>query len=813
MQIADSSMQKLALYVTVVFCFFLLTNCKNQEQFVDPVMSVSDKVSFNEQLVIGLASPIQLTYGNTEVILKDYLDKHNGDVTGVQCPDNFNCQLNSEKGTVDIVYTGKGPKAGSMQLITPSGRADLFIKASDKAKVVFTYHADTAYASVAIFGEMNAWNPANNPLVKKGYAWSTEFYLRPGDYAYQLEIDGERRTDDNNKSRKSNGQGGFNSILTVKSESSQSAPKIWSESVVNNGIKIHVTSSSAVLFAYYDNVLIETIQGSGSNEKIIIIPETAKQKKRSHIRVWAASEGGISNDLLIPLQYGKVIESAEQLSREDAHTQSMYFLMMDRFNNANPLNDAPENNPEILPIADFKGGDIAGVTKSLNAGYFSELGINTIWLSPIMQNPKGAFGLWNKGGVTSRFSAYHGYWPISFTQIDERFGTEDDLKELVTEAHQDDVNIILDVVANHVHELHPVYQANKHKNWATELHLPDGSLNTERWDEHRLTTWFDVFLPTLNLENQEVTEMLSDSVASHLDRFNLDGFRHDATKHIPENFWRTLTAKVKDYSRQSGKSIYQVGETYGTPELISSYISSGMLDGQFDFNVYDAITQSLISDERDFTDIKNRLEQSCDYYGYHHLMGNMSGNQDKPRLMALMTGDVSLSEDTKLAGWTRNIEQKTEAGFKKVEMVHAINFMIPGVPCIYYGDEIGMTGGNDPDNRKVMQFTNLSDQSTALKENVARLAHLRSSSMPLLYGDLNVATPLGKVLILERNYLTDGIIAVYNKSSEPKKVNWVLNERSIVSTFNHIPYVLEAGEISLTIPPYSYEIFQMKKSK
>jgi len=106
------------------------------------------------------------------------------------------------------------------------------------------------------------------------------------------------------------------------------------------------------------------------------------------------------------------------------------------------------------------------------------------------------------------------------------------------------MNIIVDYVANHVHENHPVYQ--QHKDWATPLYLPDGRMNTELWDEERLTTWFDTFLPTLDLENPVVAEAMTDSALFWLHNYDIDGFRHDATKHIPESFWRMLTLKAKN---------------------------------------------------------------------------------------------------------------------------------------------------------------------------------------------------------------------------------------------------------------------------
>ena len=180
---------------------------------------------------------------------------------------------------------------------------------------------------------------------------------------------------------------------------------------------------------------------------------------------------------------------------------------------------------------------------------------------------------------------YHGYWPISSSRVDRRFGDEALLKRLIDTAHAHGINVLLDYVANHVHQEHPLLV--QHPDWITTLDLPDGRKNIRIWDEHRLTTWFDTFMPSLDLERPEVYQTMSDSALFWLEKFPLDGFRHDATKHIPEVFWRTLTRKIKErIVGPQGRSIYQIGETFGSRQLIGSYVGSGMIDAQFDFNFY-----------------------------------------------------------------------------------------------------------------------------------------------------------------------------------------------------------------------------------
>ena len=247
-----------------------------------------------------------------------------------------------------------------------------------------------------------------------------------------------------------------------------------------------------------------------------------------------------------------------------------------------------------------------------NDDYLKSLGINTLWISPITKNAEGAWGLWTKG-VTSKFSGYHGYWPTGLRQVDHRFGKSDDLKQLLNAAHSQDMNVVLDFVAHHVHKDHPLF--HQHPDWVTELHLPDGRLNTELWDEHRLTTWFDIFLPTWDFSRPEVREALADSAIFWLKEYDLDGFRHDATKHVPEEFWRKLTARIKS---EVDRPVYQIGETYGNPELIGSYVNSGQMDGQFDFNLYDAAVDAFANDNRSFENLSRVLGESLQMSGSGH---------------------------------------------------------------------------------------------------------------------------------------------------------------------------------------------------
>lgn len=493
-----------------------------------------------------------------------------------------------------------------------------------------------------------------------------------------------------------------------------------------------------------------------------------KKEGRSYLRVFACNDSVLLNDLLIPLEDGVPVTNAEELTRHDANAQILYSLLVDRFNNGNTANDAPLNIPDVDARVDYKGGDLKGITAKIQDGFFDSLGINTLWISPITQNPKDAWGQYDN--PKTKFSGYHGYWPIYNTKIDDRMGTDAELKELLATAHEHGINVILDYVANHMHINSPTLKA--HPDWITDSILPDGRRNFELWDEARLTTWFDKHIPTLDLERNEVCEAMTDTALYWIDKYDFDGYRHDACKHIPLNYWRMFTHKMK--TRYPDRSLWMIGETYGDNELIGSYVKTGMLNAQFDFNVYHTAIDVLGKDGESMKSIAKTIDESLESYGAHHTMGNISGNHDKTRFISLAGGAVSWDEDGKAAGWHRQIGVTANAdstreriAFQKALLLEVLNLTIPGVPCIYQGDEYGQCGANDPDNRRMMRFSGLTANEQWLLGQTKYLTHLRRSSMPLLYGDYRQLYVDDNVLVFSRTYLGQEVVVALNKGAQP----------------------------------------------
>ena len=512
-----------------------------------------------------------------------------------------------------------------------------------------------------------------------------------------------------------------------------------------------------------------------------------KIKGRSYLRVFASNGKVLLNDILIPLQNGVPVLQTSLLTRHDPNAQVLYSLMVDRFYNGNPDNDAPLNRPDVDPRVDYKGGDLKGITEKIKEGFFDTLGVNTIWISPITQNPEDAWGQYHN--PDTKFSGYHGYWPIYNTKVDNRMGTDDELRELLATAHEHDMNVILDYVANHMHINSPTLKA--HPDWITDSLLADGRRNFELWDEQRLTTWFDKHIPTLDLEREDVCEAMTDTALFWVQNFEFDGYRHDACKHIPLNYWRMFTRKMK--SRFPGRPLWMIGETYGDNELVGSYVKTGMLDAQFDFSIYHTAIDVLGKEGVPMSRLAQVIDESLASYGAHHTMGNISGNHDKTRFISLAGGAIKWDEDGKDAGWNRSIgvtadgnAERELIAFKKALLLEVINLTIPGVPCIYQGDEFGQAGGNDPDNRRMMRFGGLSENEQWLLGQTEELIRLRRSSMPLMYGDYKLLYSDANVLIFTRTYLGEVVTVGLNDGPES--------------------FTFGADGLEMTIEPYSYKI-------
>ena len=762
----------------------------------------------DEPGIFGLATTIKLSADTTYVVYTDFFPAD---------PEVDSASINGEKVIVrkqvkTLVIPPRPenwPQISVLKIWTEGYVYSIPAKKSSRISYTFTFDPKgKAFQTAGLKANWNGWDAGKNPLTLEEGSWKTTLRLDPGDYQYLLVLDGKQTLDPYNPDSADNNNGGFNSVLKIR-KPGEKPPSLVPVSAGNYSVYVKTDASFDKVIVLWQNYeLGEQFYSVKENALKVSVPINAKHTDRTFLRIWVLNNEQASNELLIPLEKGKVVISTSQLTRTDWEGAIIYSLMVDRFFNGNKDNDKKVNSPEVDPRVDYFGGDIEGVQAKLNDGYFDTIGVNTLWLTPIYQNPEVPYGYYEV--AKTKFSGYHGYWPITSTTIDHRFGNEESYSILISNLHASNMNILFDMVANHVHEEHHIIKT--HPDWATPLKLPDGRLNVQLWDEQRLTTWFDVFMPSLDLESPAPAEFQSDSAMFWVEEYGIDGFRHDATKHIPESYWRLQTMKLKNRIMiPDNKRMYQVGETFGSRELIGSYVNSGQMDGQFDFDVYFDARGVFIQEEQSFEKLNTSILSSIEAYGDHHLMGNITGNHDLARFISLAGRSLSFSEDPKLAAWTKKIEVGDPVGYNRLQMMNALIMTIPGIPVIYYGDEIGLPGAGDPDNRRLMKFDSLSPDELKTRQIVSKLSRLRMENLALIYGTFEPLKVDKVTYVFLRRYLGYTAVVVFNKSRVKQKITFSLPAEGIKDkpVFHfQTGTVTTDGSVEITLGPASFAVLE-----
>lgn len=764
------------------------------------IISCTNEHFFGDEEIFGLASVVNLSTDTTTVILNDYFMDVNV-IQKISVDSSLSFALSADKKVLKLWANAKAaPFLSNLNIQTNKGIYAILVKKNLNELVTFKYTDPTnTVKRVAIRGDMNSWSNTTDTFANDNGAWTLSKLMEPGVYQYLINIDGKDQLDSNATDKTSNGNGGYNSILKVALYNSN-LPKLNTISVKDGLIEILSDGADKVI-AYWQNQSIEI------KDNKITIPKAAAKMNRSYVRVYSFNKFGTSNDLLIPIENGKVITSAANITRLDKEGNIYYFMMVDRFLDGNKGNTQKVIADSLADRANYYGGDLAGITQKIKDGYFSKVGINTIWVSPLNQNPEGAYHEYI--APQRKYSGYHGYWVVSISNVDHRLGTETELKELVAEAHKNKINVILDFVSNHIHMENPIYQQHKDE-WFNSIYLADGTKNLRRWNEYDLTTWFDEFLADIDYSKEAPLQMFTDSAVGWIKRFDLDGFRHDAVKHVPQIFWRTLTYKLKkEIEIPQQKHLIQIGETFGSRSLMNSYIGSGQLDAQFDFNVYFDARSAFIEDNVSFDKAKDAVNASLNYFGYHHLMGNITGNHDITRFMAYASKGMSFSDNDRETGWERDLKIVDTLGYRKLQMMTAFITTIPGTPVIYYGDEIGMTGANDPDNRRPMIFDTLNHFQIETKDIASKLCALRKSEMSLMYGTYQDLQCNEAVYCYLRRYFNEVSVIVFNKSDMPQTVDLNVKQAQIATHFGSAA-TFANNQLNVIIPAHSFDIITLK---
>lgn len=735
------------------------------------------------QKIYDLIQPLNLLQeGRTTVLLSDifYSDSYDVEFSSGK---NVNVEYNVSSN--EVSFTPKDNFSG-IELISfklNGEKYQLPVKLIRTKKYLFTYKPVSGEKQVNLFGQFNSWDRQSLPMkdLDGDGTLEIEIPLDPGRYEYKFFIDGKEVVDPANPVKVSNGMGDFNSvriieepmtdkmflhIIGTEEKDNEILLKFYFENVDRSNF---VDEKS--LIALFDNKLFpkELIKLKGREISLIL---KGKMLSGNHyVRLAVNRMGKHSNIQTVQLHNGIIAGNS------DFHTLNdniIYNLMIDRFCNGDTSNDAPIIHDSLFIQANYQGGDLQGLINKLQEGYFDQLGINAFWLSPIVDNTNNAY---REYPAPHRwYTGYHGYWPVSSTKVEEHFGDMNLAKKFVELAHQKKSSVFLDYVAHHVHKEHWMWK--DHRDWFGNYNLPNGRLNLRLWDEYRLTTWFEPYMPSFNyVDSFEALEFMTDNAVWWLKVTGADGFRHDAVKHVPNEYWRLLTSKLKrEISVPEKKEIYQIGETFGGIDLIASYVNNGQLNGQFNFNLYDVAIPTFLDENASFKLLDYQMQKSFQVFGYNNLMGNIMDSHDKIRYMAYADGDLAINDGRAIEiGWTNPPQVDNPESYDKLKLHLAYLLTIPGIPIIYYGDEIGMTGAADPDNRRMMRFDNeLNEYEKQTLKDVSKLIHIRKEHSALRYGDFLTLQADENIYAYLRSDMNERILTIVNKNSKEQKVNYDL---------------------------------------
>lgn len=276
---------------------------------------------------------------------------------------------------------------------------------------------------------------------------------------------------------------------------------------------------------------------------------------------------------------------------------------------------------------------------------------------------------------------------------------------------------------------------------------------------------------------------------------------------------RKLNSEVKP---DRDLPIYQIGETFGSYELISSYVNNRQLHSQFNFNLYDVALPSFIRKDGTFAALDNEMKRTFDVYGSQHLMGNVMDSHDKNRFMAFADGDLDASEWSAIeVGWNNPPEVDDPANYKKLILYMAYMNTIPGLPVIYYGSEFGMTGASDPDNRRMMRFNDdLTKWEKGTLEKVKKVINIRKEHSALRYGDFYTLQADKNIYAYVRSDMNERLLVVLNKNDNKKSFSLQLpkqfNAGSITNLSNSQNVPLDNNKVDLIVGGMEWGIFEIK---
>lgn len=801
---------------------------KSTHAFIPLIVLLSISGQGYAQGITDLIQPVKIDYGRADTVLVSDLFYAKTYDLKFNTNDKIQVKYNKEQNTVIFQPTSNflGATLVGFTLDGTEYQIPVIVRGASSSQQLhtFTYKPLVKVEKVLVTGSFDNWNKEKDRLIdtKWNGVYELTLPLDPGNYIYKFIVDGKEIIDPANSEKTPTGFDDFNSVLRInETDTVQIFLHVGSFKESKDRVSLSfLFENSGDLSSLHDKEIIALVdnQEIDSNKvtleantiRVQLIKKELKGKKT--LRVLVSRKGRTTNVQQVILHNG--IPTGTSTSPWSWYDGSIYSIMIDRFVDGDKTNDKPVVNDSIFYPANYQGGDFRGIILKIKEGYFDSLGVNTLWISPVNDNPDEAY---REYPAPHRwYSGYHGYWPISDTRVEEKFGSMKDLKELVVLAHQHHLKVLLDFVAHHVHIEHPFYK--EHPEWFGTLDLPDGRKNLRLWDEQRLTTWFEPYMPSFDFtKSSEALNVVSNNAIWWLKETGADGFRHDAVKHVPNSFWRTLTRKLREQIElPMHKKVYQIGETFGEYGLIGSYVNNGQLSAQFNFNLSYFAIPVFLEKDRSFSAIDFHIKKSFDTFGYNNIMGNIMDSHDKVRYMAYADGKVrNQGVDTREMAWNNPPTVDHASSYKKAELYYAYMFTIPGLPVIYYGSEFGMTGVDDPDNRRMMRFGNqLSIFEKRMLKETSKIVKMRNQHSALRYGDFYTLKADTAVYAYVRSDFNERLLVILNKTEETQDVVLrfpnLYQAQMLTDVQSGEKVCVSNNQASIAVPSIGWRVFSIK---
>ncbi len=474
----------------------------------------------------------------------------------------------------------------------------------------------------------------------------------------------------------------------------------------------------------------------------------------------------------------------------DWRDATIYFVFVDRFANGSPANDCNISGVSggNKSIANYQGGDWAGVTQKINEGYFNDLGVNTLWVTVPLENADvGGVGV---GGDNHTYSGYHGYWPKldsdnpAALASEKCFGSLQDVKDMVTAAHAKGLKVLYDYAMVHAHATSGVFANHADWFWPNNNGRGGNCVCGEgcSWDAlpDRERCWFTGYLPHWNFTNAAARNYSVSNAVEWVKQTGVDGFRADAIKHVDISWLTDLRARIKSdvlAAQKPPQRFYMVGETYdfGNRDVLKAYIDpTTKLDGQFDFPLRRLAVEAVLMRTTKMSDLAAFMASNDYFYGASAVMSPFLGNHDLPRIIHLAANTRLWGDDQGSGGKDRawqnqpTIPKEREA-FERLANGFALLFANRGAPLVYYGDEIGLPGAGDPDNRRFMQWTGLDANQTFLRDRVKKLLSIRNGHPALRRGTRTTIQVDDDTWVFTRQTAGDTVYVAINRSDSDKQ--------------------------------------------